>query len=283
MHNERTVNMEYQDIIYEQIGPVLRLWHNRPEARNAEGRRLLEELDHAVQRASADPGVHVVIFAAKGDHFSAGHDMKESIRDRPNPTVEQRYEYELEHFYEYGLRIYDMPKPTIAQVQGACIAAGFMVSNMCDLMVASDDAFFSDPTGHTLGAAAVEMLIHPYVLGMRKAKEMLFTGRKITAQEGYEIGMINKVVPRAELEAETLALAQHIASAPPFGLSLIKRSLNRTRDAQGFRTALSAHFDAHQLSHVSAEYQRVWQERQAIAAKGGKTSFGRPVGGESKV
>ncbi|AYJ85443.1 enoyl-CoA hydratase (plasmid) [Sphingomonas paeninsulae] len=275
--------MDYQHIIYEQLGPVLRLWHNRPEVRNAEGRQLLEELDHAVQRASADASVHVVIFAGKGDHFSAGHDLKESIRDRPNPTVEQRYEYELEHYFEYGLRIYDMPKPTIAQVQGACIAAGFMVANMCDLMIASDDAFFSDPTGHTLGAAAVEMLIHPHVLGMRKAKEMLFTGRRITAQEGLEVGMINHVVPRADLEAETLKLAEHIASAPPFGLRLIKRSLNRTLDAAGFRTALTAHFDAHQLSHVSAEYQRVWQERQDNAAKGGKTSFGRPVGTEVKA
>jgi enoyl-CoA hydratase len=277
MKPKKELAVDYQDIIYEQIGHVVRLWHNRPQARNAEGRRLLEELDHAVQRAGSDPDVHVVIFAAKGDHFSAGHDMKESIRDRPNPTVEQRYEFELEHFFEYCLHIYDLPKPTIAQVQGACIAAGFMVSNMCDLMIASDDAFFSDPTGHTLGAAAVEMLIHPYVLGMRKAKEMLFTGRKFTAQEGLELGMVNKVVSRADLEEETLKLAQHIASAPPFGLRLIKRSLNRTRDAQGFRTALSAHFDAHQLSHVSAEYQRVWKERQAISAAGGKTSFGRPL------
>ena len=271
--------MDYQDIIYEQIGPVLRLWHNRPEVRNAEGRRLLEELDHAVQRASADPDVHVVIFAAKGDHFSAGHDMKESIRDRPNMTVEERYAFEIEHFFEYGLRIHDMPKPTIAQVQGACIAAGFMVANMCDLMIASDDAYFSDPTGHTLGAAAVELLIHPHVLGMRKAKEMLFTGRRITAADGLAAGMINRVVPRAGLEAETLELARHIASAPPFGLRLIKKSLNRTLDAAGFRTALSAHFDAHQLSHVSSEFRRVWEERQANAAKGGKTSFGRPVGG----
>lgn len=269
--------MEYQDIIYEEIGPVVRLWHNRPQARNAEGRRLLEELDHAVHRAGADPDVRVVIFAAKGDHFSAGHDMKESIRDRPNPTVEERYEFELEHFFEYCLNIYDMPKPTIAQVQGACIAAGFMVSNMCDLMIAADDAYFSDPTGHTLGAAAVEMLIHPYVLGMRKAKEMLFTGRKITAEEGLALGMVNQVVPRAELEDATLKLAQHIADAPPFGLRLIKRSLNRTRDAQGFRVALQGHFDAHQLSHVSGEYKRVWKERQAIAAAGGKTSFGRPL------
>jgi enoyl-CoA hydratase len=124
----------------------------------------------------------------------------------------------------------------------------------------------------------VEVLIHPYVLGLRKAKEMLFTGRRITAQEGLEVGMVNKVVPLDQLEAETLALARHIAEAPPFGLELIKRSLNRTRDMAGFRQALSAHFDTHQLSHVSEEYLQIWRERQAVAAQGG-TSFGRPSAG----
>ena len=270
--------MEYQDIIYEDLGPVVRLWHNRPDAGNAESRQLLEELNHAVQRVANDPAVRVVIFAAKGKHFSAGHDLKLSQKERPNPTVESRYHFEVEHYYQYCLNILDLPKPTIAQVQGACIAAGFMVSNMCDLMVAADNAFFSDPVGHTLGAAAVEVLIHPYVLGLRKAKEMLFTGRRITAQEGHDLGMVNQVVPLDRLEEETLALARHIAEAPPFGLQLIKRSLNRTRDMAGFREALNAHFDTHQLSHVSEEYMEIFRERQAISSKGG-TSFGRPSQG----
>lgn len=269
--------MDYQDILYEQIGKVARISHNRPEVRNAEGRRLLEELDDAVRRADKDPSVNVVIIGAVGDHFSAGHDMKESIRDRPNLTVEQRWEYEIEHFFDYSLRIRDLSKPTIAQVQGACIAAGFMVANMCDLMVASEDAYFSDPTGHTLGAAAVEVLVHPWVLGVRRAKEFLFTGERLSAQDALAFGMANRVVPREQLEAETLKLAERIADAPPFGLSLIKRSINRMVDAQGFKTSLSAHFDAHQLSHVSTEFQNIVEQRKAVAAAGGKTSFGRPL------
>lgn len=275
--------MDYQDIRYEQLGNVARIYHNRPEARNAEGRRLLEELDDAVRRADRDASVHCVIIGAVGDHFSAGHDMKESIRDRPNFTVEERWAFEIEHFFDYSLRLRDMSKPTIAQVQGACIAAGFMVANMCDLVVAADDAYFSDPTGHTLGAAAVEVLVHPWVLGARKAKEFLFTGQRITADDALTYGMVNRVVPRAELESATLKLAEQIAEAPPFGLSLIKRSINRTIDAQGFRTSLSAHFDAHQLSHVSTEFQRVVAERKAIAAAGGKTSFGRPIPKDEKA
>ena len=93
--------------------------------------------------------------------------------------------------------------------------------------------------------------IRPWVMGARKAKELLFTGARMSAQEGQAIGMVNRVVPDAELADATLALAQQIAKAPPFGLRLIKRSINRTLDAQGLRSALAAHFDTHQLSHLS--------------------------------
>jgi len=141
-------------------------------------------------------------------------------------------------------------------VQGACIAGGFMVANMCDLVVAGDDAFFADPVVNSFGAAAVEVLVHPWVMGLRKAKQLLYTGGRLSAQEAHEIGMVNEVVPRAELESATLAMAHKIAESSPFALRLIKRSLNRTADIQGFRAALNAHFDTHQLSHMSTEAQQ---------------------------
>jgi enoyl-CoA hydratase len=247
--------LDYHDIDYEDSGAIVRISHNRPHLRNAESRRLLEELDHAVGRAGDDPAVRVVILAGKGDHFSAGHDLKEAQESRANFTVEERWAYEEVHYFDYCLRIWDLPKPTIAQVQGACIAGGFMVANMCDLIVASDDAFFADPVAQTLGTAAVEVLIHPWVLGLRKAKEMLFTGQRLSAQEALRIGMVNRVVPRADLDKATLDLASRIAEAPPFGLKLLKRSLNRSVDMQGMRSALQAHFDTHQLSHVTEEFK----------------------------
>jgi enoyl-CoA hydratase len=249
--------LDYQDITYEDRGAVVRIWHNRPHLRNAESQRLLEELDHAVCRAGNDAQVRVVILAGTGDHFSAGHDLKEAQASRANFTVEERFAYEEQHYFDYCLRIWDLPKPTIAQVQGACIAGGFMVANMCDLIVAADDAFFADPVAQTLGTAAVEVLIHPWVLGLRKAKEMLFTGQRLSAEEALRIGMVNRVAPRAELDAATLALAERIAEAPPFGLKLLKRSLNRGIDMQGLRSALHAHFDTHQLSHVTEEFKAV--------------------------
>src|SRR5258708_11681918 len=249
--------MDYQEIEYEDRGPIARIWHNRPQQRNAESRRLLEELDHAVGRAAGDPQVRVVILAGRGDHFSAGHDIKEAQATRANFTVEERWAYEEVHYFDYCMHIWDLPKPSIAQVQGACIAGGFMVANMCDLIVASDDAFFADPVAQTLATAAVEVLIHPWVLGLRKAKEMLFTGERLSASEAHRIGMVNRVVPRPELEAATVALAERIAGSAPFGLKLLKRSLNRSLDMQGKRSALQAHFDTHQLSHVSEEFKAV--------------------------
>ncbi|MGR3425151.1 MAG: enoyl-CoA hydratase [Sagittula sp.] len=245
-------------VLYETLGPVARITQNRPATGNAQGTRLLEELDAAVQRATADDDVRVLIIAGAGKHFSSGHDLKEGEAEgRGSLTVEQRFLRESRVYYDFTMRIWDCPKPTIAQVQGACIAGGFMTANVCDLIVASDDAFFADPVVNTLGAAAVEVLIHPTVMGLRKAKDILFTGRRMDAKEALDCGMVSRVVPRDALEAETLALARQIAETPPFALRLLKRSMHRALDIQGFRAGLEAHFDTHQLSHVTTEFQEV--------------------------
>ncbi len=233
---------------------VATLTHARPEARNAESQQLLDELDHALARCVDDDAVRVIVLGGEGDHFSAGHDLKEAQRSRADFSVEQRWAYETRRYYGYALRVFDCPKPTIARVQGACIAGGFMLANMCDLVVASDDAFFADPVTHTLATAAVEVLVHPWVMGLRQAKAFLFTGERLSAADAHAIGMVNKVVPRDALDDTVQQMALRIAEAPPFAVSLVKKSLNRSLDVQGFRTALSAHFDLHQLSHVTDEF-----------------------------
>ena len=243
--------MAFDNLVLETHGAVRRILLARPAQRNAQSQQMLDELMQAFDEAREDASIHAVVLGGQGDHFSAGHDLKQAQAERANFTVEERWAYEELRYFDYSLKIWDFPKPTIAQVQGACVAGGFMIANMCDLVVASETAYFSDPVGHTLGAAATEVLIHPWVMGARKAKEMLFTGGRISAQEAHAIGMVNRVVADAELADATLALAQQIAKAPPFGLRLIKRSINRTLDAQGLRTALAAHFDTHQLSHLS--------------------------------
>lgn len=247
--------MDNPEILVERFGAVTRISHNRPQASNAENTSLLEALDVAIREAEADDEVRAVILAGKGRHFSAGHDLKD---DRfKSFDVQTRWDYEEKYYYEYCLRIMDMRKPTIAQVQGACIAGGFMVANMCDLVVCGESAFFQDPVTFSLGTAAIEVLIHPYVMGVRKAKEFLFTGERMTAEQAREIGMVNRVVPDAELERTTLELAQRIAQAPPFAMRVVKRSLNRVWDAQSMRVVMQAHFDAHQAVHEGKFFQQV--------------------------
>jgi enoyl-CoA hydratase len=244
--------MQYQTVSYEQIGAVARICHNRPEKRNAQSTQLLDELDAALTCAAEDKSVRVIILGGKGKHFSAGHDVRDLGDDYVTIPTEERYAYEEKRYYGYALRLWDIPKPTIAQVQGACVVGAFMVAAMCDLLVASEDAFFSDHVV-AMGGAACEVLCHPWVLGHRLAKDMLYTGRRITAAEAKAIGFANRVVPREDLERATLELANQIAKAPPFALKMTKKSINRTLDIQGFRAALDAHFDTHELSHTSAE------------------------------
>ncbi len=243
--------MAYETLAIENHGAVRRILLAREAQRNAQSQQMLDELMAAFDEARVDDSVNVVIVGGKGAHFSAGHDLKQAQAERANFTVEERWAYEELRYFDYSLKIWDFPKPTIAQVQGACVAGGFMIANMCDLMIASDTAFFSDPVGHTLGAAATEVMIHPWVMGARKAKEMLYTGGRLSAREAREIGMVNRVVADADLADAALAMAQQIAKAPPFGLRLIKRSINRSLDTQGLRASLQAHFDTHQLSHLS--------------------------------
>ena len=263
---------DYQDIIYEKFGAVVRVSHNRPKRGNAQNFQLLRELDDAISRVAKDPEVSVMILASVGKHFSAGHDLKEWNDIGISPSVEDRWALEGDLYFGVALRLWELHKPTIAQVQGACIAAGFMTANMCDLIVAADDAYFSDPVTKSLGAASVEMLVHPWVLTSRKAREMLYTSEPIPAQDALDFGMVNRVVPRAELEDATMALAQKIAETPAFALQLVKRSLNRTQELQGFRDAVKAHFDTHQLSHYSETHKQTAGQGMGTAISAGKTA-----------
>jgi len=245
---------------------VAELILSRPEVRNAQNRQMLVELRDLLDGIEADPSIRVVVLGGAGPVFSAGHDLKEA-QTRAAYSVEQRWEYEYQLFYGLCIRLLRLRQPTIARVQGHCIAAGLMVAAMCDLMVASEDAVFSDPVVHKLGAAAVEVLFHPWVLGPRLAKEILFTGRSLDAYEAASAGLVNKVVPTEELNDATMELAERIAEAPPFAVQLVKRSINRTLDQQGMANALSAHFDSHMLSHFTAEWHAVVGETISDALK----------------
>ncbi|MEU5880577.1 enoyl-CoA hydratase [Spirillospora sp. NPDC047279] len=239
------------NVRYEVADKIATISLNRPEVANAQNAALLDELDAAWTRAADDPEVVVIVLRGEGRHFSSGHDLK---GDRPVPdkiTLESIYEAESRRYLEYTLRWRNVPKPSIAAVQGRCIAGGLMLCWPCDLIVAAEDALFSDPVV-TMGIGGVEYHGHTWELGARKAKEILFTGRPLTAEEAEKVGMVNKVVPRADLDAEARALAERIAAMHPFALRQAKRAVNQTLDVQGFHAAIQSVFDVHQTGHGNA-------------------------------
>ncbi|MBW3667836.1 MAG: enoyl-CoA hydratase [Actinobacteria bacterium] len=238
---------------------VARIVLARPEARNAQDTRMLYELDDAYMRAMQDDDVRVVILAADGEMFSSGHDL----RDRyPMADFDQRgtwsgydlpgaegwWATERELYVGLCLRWRDMPKPVIAAVHGKVMAAGLMLAWPCDLIVAADDTLFSDPVV-AFGVNGHEYFVHPFELGPRKAKEMLFSGGSVDAEEARMLGMVNHVVPRAELDSFALDLARRIALRPTMGLKLAKQAVNQAMDLQGQRAAVEAAFSLHQLGH----------------------------------
>ena len=206
-----------------------------------------------------DDSVRVIILAADGKHFSSGHDLRagtDMAGIDPIGTwccfgaegAEGYMATEAEMYVGLCWRWRNIPKPTIAQVQGKVIAGGLMLVWPMDLVVCSDDATFSDPVV-AFGVNGHEYFTHPFEAGARLAKEMLFTGRAITADEAYRRGMVNRVVAGTDLERETLALAEHIARRPSFGLTLAKQSVNNSLDAMGMYTAIQSAFGLHHVGH----------------------------------
>jgi enoyl-CoA hydratase len=266
-------NEDLGTVLYETTGPIATITMNRPEARNAQNTALIDDLDRAFGLAEADDDVRVVVLAGVGDHFSAGHDLKSLLSDTAGDrwagaraTAEGKLRHEQVMYYDKCMRIHDFRKPTIAQVQGACVAAGLMLASMCDIIVAADDAFFSNPVARMSGVG-VELLIEPWELGVRKAKEFMLTGEKLDAQEAWRLGLVNRVVPRAELEKATIELAEKVALVPPITAEMIKDSLNRTQEAQGKQQSWRYHFMVHQFVSNSDTALRMLESRKQKSMK----------------
>ena len=239
--------MTWRYLLEERESGVLRITVNRPEVRNAQSRILLLELDEALLAAADDADVRVIVIAGAGDHFSAGHDLgsPDELEDRRlNPRsqkIADEYGRLAAMNVENCLRWRDLPKPTIAEVQGACIMGGLMLASCCDLIVASEDAVFADRTV-MWGGAHVQYFSMPWDIGARKTKEFLFTAGFITAAEAHRLGLVNKVVARDALTSETMTLARTIAQQDPFALRLAKQSVNEMLDRQGQRDAIAEAF-----------------------------------------
>jgi enoyl-CoA hydratase len=253
----------FEQIRYETPAEgVARITLARAAARNAQGMLMTYELNDALDRAAHDDSVKVIILAADGPHFSAGHDLGGdqgktwhdfttvgTWADFDAAGAEGRYGREKEIYLELAERWRNLPKPTIAAVQGKCISGGLILAWVCDLIVASENAEFCDTTVD-LGLPGAEFFMHPYELGTRKAKEWLFTAGWIGAREAEARGMVNRVVPDASLQLEALSLATRVASKPAFALKLIKEACNQAQDLAGRRQAALHAFALHHLAHA---------------------------------
>ena len=245
--------MNFRTLTYEKLGAVLRITANRPEVLNAQSRVMILELDEAFRAASEDADTRVIIVAGAGQHFSAGHDLgsPEELEDQKahpvGPGIAENLKRLSELYLETCLRWRDVPKPTIAQVQGYCIMGGLMLASCCDLIIAAEDALFADRAVRW-GGSHVQYFTMPWDLGPRKAKEYLFTGDYVDAHTALDLGLVNRVVEREKLAEATLELAQRIALQDPYALKLAKASVNETLDIQGHRRAAEAAFKNYMLT-----------------------------------
>lgn len=260
--------------VYETGEPVLfavrdgiaTVTMNRPGFNNAQNSQMTYALDAAFRRAADDDTVKVIVLCGAGKHFSAGHDIGTPGRDinksfdrqslwwdhTNKPGGEQYFVREQEVYLGMCRRWHDLPKPMIAMVQGACIAGGLMLAWVCDLIVASDDAYFQDPVVR-MGIPGVEYFAHAHELNPRIAKEFLYLGERMPAERAYLMGMVNRVVPRAQLEALTYEWAAKIAQQPRMGLALTKTVINRVEELQGLRTTMDVAFGYHHFAHTHSQ------------------------------
>lgn len=263
MKHEQT---EEAVVHYEVQGPLALVTMQRPEYHNAQNSRMTYALDAAFRRACDDDAVKVIVLRGAGKHFSAGHDIGTPGRDIDQsfertslwydhvgkPGGEFLYAREQEVYLGMCRRWRDMPKPTIAMVQGACVAGGLMLAWVCDLIIASEDAFFSDPVVR-MGIPGVEYFAHVHELNPRIAKEFLFLGERMGAERAWQMGMVNKVVPRDVLLDVTLDVARRIAQMPRLGLQLTKQAVNNAEDLMGKRATMDMVFGLHHFAHAHNE------------------------------
>ena len=252
-----------EPVRYEVDGAVAWITMQRTTVNNIQNSQMTYALDDAFNRATMDDTVKVIVLAGDGKHFSAGHDIGSPGRDHlvpfehrlmvpdhtTKPGAELLYTREKEVYLGMCRRWRDIAKPTICMVQGACVAGGLMLAWVCDLIVASEDAFFQDPVNR-MGIPGVEYFAHGYELPPRIAKEFLLLGERMPAARAYQYGMINRMVPREELRDTVAKMAAEIAERPRLGNWLTKQAINHVEETMGKRTTMDAVFHMHHFAHA---------------------------------
>jgi enoyl-CoA hydratase len=264
--------MDFRHISYSTDGPVATITLNRPEARNAQGYRMLDEIDKAFGVADADKNVRVLIIRGSEGNFSTGHDLgtpdetayRKELAAKPGiETYAQFRKYNLDLLVKWR----NFPKPVVAIVEGYCIYAGWMLAACCDVVFAGEKAQFL--------AGFVEYMSIPWDIGIRRAKELCFESRFISAAEAAQYGFVNRVLPEADLEDEAYAYARRVAENTPGVLRFAKLQMNKAQDAQGFTRAIEDSFgDYFAMMNLLTDEWRVPGENRLtsvdLAVKGRK-------------
>jgi len=233
---------DFKHIVY-QPGPVARIVLNRPRYRNAQSARMIYELDEAFRSAGEDPAVRVIILSGAGQSFCAGHDLgtPEEMEDPRRWMAPEdrlgRYVRQRQQYVEATLRWRNTPKPTIAMVHGFCIYGGWIFAASMDLVFAAEDALFLPSN--------LQYFTAPWDIGPKKAKEILYEGRFITAREAQELGFVNRLFPPEDLERETLAYAERVAGRGAVGPRMTKFMVNNTLDFMGYSASVEANYQTY--------------------------------------
>ncbi|MBI4303430.1 MAG: enoyl-CoA hydratase/isomerase family protein [Chloroflexi bacterium] len=244
--------MKYENIILEKADGIARLTLNRPHKRNAMSRALLREFDSAIDDVGHDPTIRVLVIKGAGKVFCAGFDLTDpEAEDHENMPIFQFVQMERESGYrtmDRWLRLWNLPQAVIAQVQGHCLAGGCELAMICDITIAAEDAVIGYPVSR-MGVSSRH--IFPWVLGMKRTKELLFTGNTVSGKEADRIGMINHAVPADKLEEEVDKLARRIAEMPLELIQLHKASTNKTFEIMGFKSAIDYGLELHPIGHIT--------------------------------
>jgi len=265
------VNVAYENIIVEKLERVARVTLNRPDKLNALSGPLMKEMEQALIELDDAEETSVVIVRGAGRAFCAGYDITPAKGDtrakaRQNMDITGDRERLRRTVTRWFNALWDLRMPVIAQVHGHCLAGGSELAMMCDLVVAADDARIGHPAVRSMGTPPTN--IYPYLLGLRKAKEMVLTGEVLSGIRAAELGVVNYHYPADRVEAETLALARRIAKTPKEMLALNKMSVNKAFEVMGIRLGahLGVEYDA--MGHFTRTAFDFWEvaERDGLKA-----------------
>jgi enoyl-CoA hydratase/carnithine racemase len=224
----------FERILYEQEGPIVKITLNRPEKLNALDDPMMLSLGKAFDLIQQDESVRVLILTGAGRAFSAGYDL--SPRDKPLRTVQDWRDHMTRTGRDVIMKMWDLRIPVITAVRGYALGGGCDIVLMSDITILAEDAMLGEPEVRHVSCPT---FIMPWVIGMKKTKELLLTGDSIDAQEAYRLGAANKVVPVEKLDEEAWAFAERIAKIPPVSIEFNKRAINHAYEVMGFKSAIA--------------------------------------------